>query len=73
MTFAFCNLTLFFMTSPILFATQVIDELKKVVWPSRNDVIRLTGIVLFISLAVGLYIGGLDFVFTKVFEFLVGR
>ena len=61
------------MTSPILFATQVIDELKKVVWPSRNDVIRLTGIVLFISLAVGLYIGGLDFVFTKVFEFLVGR
>jgi len=61
------------MTSPILFATQVIDELKKVVWPSRNDVIRLTGIVLFISMAVGLYIGGLDFVFTKVFEFLVGR
>ncbi len=59
------------MTSPLLFVSQTFDELKKVVWPSRNDIIRLTAVVILISLFVGLYIGGLDFAFTKTFEYLV--
>lgn len=60
------------MTSPILFAGQILDELKKVVWPSKQDVLRLTAVVILISLLVGVYIGGLDFGFTKIFELLVG-
>jgi len=59
------------MTSPISFFTQTLDELKQVVWPTRQQLIRLTFIVLFISTAVGLYIGGIDFVLTKLTELLI--
>jgi preprotein translocase SecE subunit len=51
------------MTSPILYVQQTLDELKKVHWPSRADLIRLTIIVLIISIIVGLYIGALDYIF----------
>jgi preprotein translocase subunit SecE len=59
------------MTSPLLFLNQTFAELKKVVWPSRADLIRLTAVVILISLFVGVYIGGLDFLFTRIFEILV--
>lgn len=59
------------MTSPITFLQQTSDELKKVVWPTREQLIRLTFIVLFISLVVGLYIGGIDLVLTKITETLL--
>lgn len=60
------------MSSPVTFLKETYEELKKVVWPSRSDVIRLTGIVIFISFVVGLYIGGLDYIFTAILEKLVG-
>ena len=53
------------MTSPIAYLNETYDELKKVVWPTRAEVIRLTSVVIIISVAVGVYIGGLDFLFTK--------
>lgn len=56
---------LFFMTAPLTFLKEVRDELKKVVWPTQNEVIRLTLVVILTSLLVGLFIGALDFVFTK--------
>jgi len=56
------------MTKPITFFKETYDELKKVVWPTKNDVIRLTGVVLTISIVIGLYIGGLDYVFTTVMK-----
>lgn len=57
--------------TPISFLRETQDELKKVVWPSRQEVIRLTFIVIVISLAVGLFVGGLDFVFTKLLQIIV--
>lgn len=48
------------MVSPLTFLLETRDELKKVVWPTRSEVIRLTSIVIIISVVVGLYIGGLD-------------
>lgn len=59
------------MTSPLLFVSQTVQELKKVVWPTRSDLVRLTAIVILISVFVGLYIGFLDLFFTKVFEYLL--
>jgi preprotein translocase subunit SecE len=47
-------------------------ELSKVVWPKREEVIKLTLTVLIISALVGAYVGGLDFIFTKLLEFIVG-
>jgi preprotein translocase subunit SecE len=42
------------------FASEIIDELKKVSWPTRKETIRLTSIVIGVSLIIGLYIGIID-------------
>ena len=39
------------------FATDVIDELKKVTWPTKSETVRLTTIVIIVSLIIGLYVG----------------
>ena len=44
-------------TSPITFVRQSLDELKKVTWPTRAEIIRLTISVIIISLIVGLFLG----------------
>jgi len=59
------------MVTPITYLRETYDELKKVVWPTRDEVIRLTLIVIAISIVVGLYIGGIDFVFTKITELII--
>jgi preprotein translocase subunit SecE len=56
------------MTSPIGFFRETQDELKKVTWPTRNEVIRLTVVVIIVSVGIGLYIGALDFVFTNILQ-----
>jgi preprotein translocase subunit SecE len=52
---------------------EVRTELSKVVWPKRNEVIKLTLIVIIISAVVGLYVGALDLAFTKLLEIIVSR
>lgn len=47
---------------PAQFVREVVSELKKVNWPSRNETIRLTGVVIIISGVVAAFIGGLDWV-----------
>ncbi len=59
------------MKAPVKFLRETYDELTKVVWPTRNEVIRLTVIVITISIGIGLYIGGIDYVFTKVTELIL--
>jgi len=46
-------------------------ELSKVTWPKREEVIILTLVVFLISAIVALYVGALDFAFTKLLAFLV--
>ena len=59
------------MTTPITFIKETNEELRKVVWPTRDEVIRLTTVVILVSLIVGLFLGGLDFVFTKAIEIVI--
>ena len=51
-------------TSLVRFAQESWQELQKVTWPSRETVIRLTFIVLLISVLIGLYIFLFDNLFT---------
>jgi len=39
-------------------------EMKKVNWLTRNEVIKYTLIVIGLSFAVAMFLGGLDFLFT---------
>ena len=50
----------------IKFVFEVLAELKKVTWPTKNDTIKLTGLVTIVSLGVGIFVGGLDVLFTNV-------
>jgi len=59
------------MTSPLTFVQQTYDELKRVVWPTKQQLFQLTFVVIAISVVVGVYIGGIDFVLTKLTEELV--
>jgi len=59
------------MITPLTFLKETRDELKKVVWPSRSEVTRLTFIVITISIVVGFYIGGLDYILTKLTEIIL--
>jgi preprotein translocase subunit SecE len=53
------------------FIKESIAELKQVVWPTRQQVIKLTTIVLAVSVFTGLLIGGLDFIFLNLVGWLV--
>ncbi len=52
---------------PVRFLREVGQELKNVTWPTRQETLRSTIIVIAISVGVGLYIASLDFGFTKLF------
>ena len=62
-----------FKGTPIEFLKEVRVELSKVTWPTRNEVVKLTIIVVGVSVAIGLYIGGLDILLTKFTDLLVNR
>jgi preprotein translocase subunit SecE len=47
------------------FLREVREELRKVTWPTRYQTVRLTLIVIGVSLAVGVYLSALDFILTK--------
>jgi len=46
-------------------------ELKQVIWPTKSTVVRLTIVVISVSLLTGLIIGGLDYLFLNVVGLLV--
>jgi preprotein translocase subunit SecE len=60
-----------FSGGPIQFLSQTREELKKVVWPTQKQVVKLTTVVIVVSLIVGLYIGLLDLGFTKLMGVLI--
>ena len=52
----------------VQFFSEVVGELKKVTWPSREEATRLTILVIVISGAIGIVLGLIDLGFTRVFE-----
>lgn len=55
------------------FLSEVKVELSKVVWPTPNQTIKLTVIVIVITLTVGFFIGGVDFILTKLLEIVLKK
>jgi len=54
------------------FIDEAWSELKKVSWPTREQVRNLTVLVFVVSFAVGAYITVLDFGFSQIVARLVG-
>ena len=53
------------------FFREAVGELRKVTWPSREEVIRLTVLVSGMSVAVGAALGSMDFLFTELVRTLL--
>lgn len=51
---------------------DVFNELKKVVWPSREETRRLTVMVIIVAGAIGILLGVVDLGFTEMIELILG-
>lgn len=64
---------IFNMSKVFDFLKEVQVELSKVVWPSRAQTIKLTIIVIMVTIIVGFFIGGVDFLLQRVTNLLLFR
>jgi len=53
------------------FFQEAVSELRKVHWPTREQARNLTMLVIAVSLAVGMILGAMDFIFEQIFEFVL--
>ncbi len=54
------------------FFQETVGELRKVSWPSRQEAIRLTEIVLIVIGIMAIILGGLDWVYARLFSIILG-
>lgn len=55
-----------------LFFRETVGELRKVSWPTRKEAINLTKVVVIVMVIMALFLGGIDFVFFRLFGLLFG-
>ncbi len=54
----------------VRYFNETIGELRKVSWPTRKDAISLTVIVLIVTFSMSIFLGLLDFLYTRFFALL---
>lgn len=55
------------------FLKEVRLEMKKVNWPTRNETIKYTLMVIGVAVAVAIFLGGFDLLFRRLLEWFVIR
>jgi len=50
------------------FVREVVAEFRKVTWPSRQELINSTVVVITVTVVVALFLGGVDIVLARVVE-----
>ena len=51
---------------------ETIGELRKVTWPTREDALRMTKIVLVVVVIMAVFLGVVDFIFSELIGLVVG-
>jgi preprotein translocase subunit SecE len=59
--------------SRFTFFAEVLAELRKAHWPTRQEALRLSLMVLVVCAVLGAILGALDLAFTELFFLLIGR
>lgn len=57
--------------NPITYLTEVKQELAKVTWPTRQQTIELTMVVIVISAIIAAFMGAADYVFNEILAWLI--
>ena len=52
---------------------EIASELRRVTWPSREETMRLSLMVIAVSTAVGAFLGLIDIGFTRLFGAILGN
>jgi preprotein translocase subunit SecE len=55
-----------------LFVRQVVAELRKVIWPTRKELVAYTTVVVVFVVIMASIVAGLDFIFTRAVLFVFG-
>lgn len=53
------------------YLTETREEMKHVTWPTRKQTFNFTMLVIFISIAVAVYLGFFDYVFSTVLKMFI--
>ena len=53
------------------FIRETMGELRKVSWPTREEAINLTKVVLVVMVITGAFLGALDFLFLQIFKLIL--
>jgi preprotein translocase subunit SecE len=61
-----------FFGSIALFVSQIIDELRKVVRPTRHELLTYTSVVIVFVAVIMMFVFGLDTLFTKLVLWVFG-
>lgn len=61
------------MVQVISFLKETQEELKKIVWPSKEQTARLTLMVIMVTIAVGVFIGVIDYLLSNASSWLISR
>ena len=59
-------------TSPALFTRQVVSELRKVIWPTRKELVTYTTVALVFIIFMSAIVLTLDYGFTKLMFWIFG-
>lgn len=51
---------------------EIISELRRVTWPSRQETFRLSLMVIGVATAVGVFLGTVDFAFSRMMNVILG-
>jgi preprotein translocase subunit SecE len=60
-----------YVTSVTQFLSEVVSELKKVVWPNRKETLGTTGVVLILVLIISTYLGMVDYLLSHLVRYLI--
>jgi preprotein translocase subunit SecE len=56
----------------VRFINETMGELRKVTWPTRDEALRLTAVVLAVMIASSIFLGAIDALLTEAFRALLG-
>jgi preprotein translocase subunit SecE len=59
--------------NPITYFKEVKVELKQVTWPKKDQIIRLSTLVVVASTVTAIYLGSLDYIFIRLLGLLLNR
>ena len=55
----------------IKYVKSSIEEMKKVTWPTKKETYNYTILVIAISIAIALFLGGLDYLFSAILKLIL--